>query len=134
MENTGKKSPRQRRSFTSEFKAEIVDLCQGGDRSLGQVARDFDLTETAGPILGHAGGSGGHWASPQSRAHQLEERRPRLCLRVGSCQSVRSLSHGRENSALSAQVGMQHSNVKQYATVQNYQSAIDNSCRRLTGG
>jgi transposase len=24
-----------------------VDLCQKGDRSVGQVARDFDLTETA---------------------------------------------------------------------------------------
>jgi len=47
MENTGKKHPRQRRSFTSEFKAEIVDLCQRGDRTVGQVARDFDLTETA---------------------------------------------------------------------------------------
>ena len=30
-----------------EFKAEIVDLCQRGDRSVGQVAKDFDLTETA---------------------------------------------------------------------------------------
>ena len=30
-----------------EFKAEIVELCQRGDRSIGQVARDFDLTETA---------------------------------------------------------------------------------------
>jgi transposase len=29
------------------FKAEIVELCQRGDRSIGQVARDFDLTETA---------------------------------------------------------------------------------------
>jgi transposase len=36
-----------RRSFTAEFKAEIVELCQQGDRSIGQVARDFDLTETA---------------------------------------------------------------------------------------
>ena len=36
-----------RRSFTPEFKAEIVELCQRGDRSIGQVARDFDLTETA---------------------------------------------------------------------------------------
>jgi transposase len=35
------------RSFTAEFKAEIVELCQRGDRSIGQVARDFDLTETA---------------------------------------------------------------------------------------
>jgi transposase len=43
----GKKKPRPRRSFTPEFKAEIVELCQRGDRSVGQVAKDFDLTETA---------------------------------------------------------------------------------------
>ena len=42
-----RKTPRPRRSFTAEFKAEIVELCQRGDRSIGQVARDFDLTETA---------------------------------------------------------------------------------------
>ncbi len=42
-----RKTPRPRRSFTPEFKAEIVELCQRGDRSIGQVARDFDLTETA---------------------------------------------------------------------------------------
>ena len=47
MESMGKKKPRSRRSFTSEFKAEIVELCQRGDRSVGQVAKDFDLTETA---------------------------------------------------------------------------------------
>ena len=49
MESMGSssKKPRQRRSFTPEFKAEIVELCQRGDRSVGQVARDFDLTETA---------------------------------------------------------------------------------------
>jgi transposase len=46
MESMGKK-PRPRRSFTPEFKAEIVDLCLRGDRSVRQVARDFDLTETA---------------------------------------------------------------------------------------
>jgi transposase len=46
MESMGKK-PRRRRSFAPEFKAEIVELCQRGDRSVGQVARDFDLTETA---------------------------------------------------------------------------------------
>ncbi|MET9880518.1 transposase [Actinacidiphila glaucinigra] len=43
----GKKKPRSRRSFTPEFKAEIVELCQRGDRSVGQVAKDCDLTETA---------------------------------------------------------------------------------------
>ena len=47
MESMGQKKPRPRRSFTDEFKAEIVELCQRGDRSVGQVARDFDLTETA---------------------------------------------------------------------------------------
>jgi len=46
MESMGNK-PRKRRSFTPEFKAEIVELCQRGDRSVGQVAKDFDLTETA---------------------------------------------------------------------------------------
>jgi transposase len=47
MANKGRKTPRPRRAFTSEFKAEIVEQCQRGDRSIGQVARDFDLTETA---------------------------------------------------------------------------------------
>src|SRR4051812_11033534 len=47
MESMGRKPVRRRRSFTPEFKAEIVDACNRGDRSIGQVARDFDLTETA---------------------------------------------------------------------------------------
>ena len=47
MESMGRKKPRPRRSFTPELKAEIVELCQRRDRSVGQVARDFDLTETA---------------------------------------------------------------------------------------
>jgi len=36
-----------------EFKAEIVELCQRGDRSIGQVARDFDLGETAVRVWVH---------------------------------------------------------------------------------
>lgn len=47
METMERKNARPRRSFTPEFKAEIVECCQCGDRSIGQVARDFDLTETA---------------------------------------------------------------------------------------
>ena len=47
METMAKKKPRPRRSFTPEFKAEIVELCQRGDRTVAQVSRDFDLTETA---------------------------------------------------------------------------------------
>src|SRR5277367_4531728 len=46
METMERKKPRPRRSFTSEFKAQIVELCRRDDRSIGQVARDFDLTET----------------------------------------------------------------------------------------
>jgi transposase len=41
------RQPRPRRSFTPEFKAEVVELCRAGDRSIGQVAKDLDLTETA---------------------------------------------------------------------------------------
>lgn len=47
METMANKKPRPRRSFTPEFKADIVRRCQAGDRSVGQVAKDFDLTETA---------------------------------------------------------------------------------------
>ena len=46
METMEKRKQRARRSFTPEFKAEIVELCRRGDRSIGQVAKDFDLTET----------------------------------------------------------------------------------------
>jgi transposase len=46
METMARKKPRPRRSFTPEFKAEIVERCQSG-RSIPDVARDFDLTETA---------------------------------------------------------------------------------------
>jgi transposase-like protein len=37
---------RKRRSFTPEFKAEAVQLCLVGDRTIPQVAKDLDLTET----------------------------------------------------------------------------------------
>ena len=47
METVGKKKPRRRRSFTPEYKSDIVAACRRGDRSIGQVARDFELTETA---------------------------------------------------------------------------------------
>ena len=38
---------RRRREFTDAYKAEVVTLCQTGDRSIAQVARDLDLTETS---------------------------------------------------------------------------------------
>jgi transposase len=47
MATMERKQPRARRSFTAAFKAEIVARCQPGDRWIGQVSQDFDLTETA---------------------------------------------------------------------------------------
>ncbi len=38
---------RKRRSFTDEFKADAVKLVLAGGRTVGQVAKDLDLTETA---------------------------------------------------------------------------------------
>ena len=38
---------RRRRSFTPEYKAEVVELCRTSGRSIRAVARDLGLTETA---------------------------------------------------------------------------------------
>jgi transposase len=38
---------RTRRSFTKEYKAEVVTLIRTGGKSLGAVCRDLSLTETA---------------------------------------------------------------------------------------
>jgi transposase len=47
METVERKSRRPRREYTPEFKAEIVARCRAGDRSIAQIARDFDLTPSA---------------------------------------------------------------------------------------
>jgi transposase len=40
-------APRARRSFSAEFKAETVELIRSSGKTIGQVCRDLDLTETA---------------------------------------------------------------------------------------
>ena len=47
METMAKKQPRPRRSFTPEFKAEVVELVRQPGNTAGSVARDLNLTETA---------------------------------------------------------------------------------------
>jgi transposase len=47
METMAKKRPRPRRSFTPEFKAEVVELVRQPGNTAGSVARDLNLTETA---------------------------------------------------------------------------------------
>ena len=46
METMERNARRARRSFTPEFKSEIVERCHVGDRSIPAVCRDFDLTES----------------------------------------------------------------------------------------
>ena len=38
---------RKRRHFTAEFKANTVRLIREGNKSIGEVAKDLDLTESA---------------------------------------------------------------------------------------
>ncbi len=47
METMAGKKPRRRRSFTPEFKAEVVALVRRPGNTAGGVARELDLTETA---------------------------------------------------------------------------------------
>ena len=46
METMGR-TKRPRRSFTKEFKAEVVELVRQDGNTAASVARDLDLTETA---------------------------------------------------------------------------------------
>ncbi len=38
---------RKRRAFTREYKAEVVELIRTSGRSVGAIAKELDLTETA---------------------------------------------------------------------------------------
>ena len=45
---TKRKNPsRKRRTFTAEFRAEVVELVRDGGQPIAQVARNLDLSETA---------------------------------------------------------------------------------------
>jgi transposase len=46
MENR-KREHRKRRSFTGEFKAEVVGLVRDGGKKISDVVRDLELTESA---------------------------------------------------------------------------------------
>jgi transposase len=51
---------RERRKFTDEFKAEVVALVRSSGKSIGQISRDLDLTETA--VWDRVQGAGGRRA------------------------------------------------------------------------
>lgn len=67
---------KKRRSFTPEYKAEVVALVRKGGKSVGQIARDLGLTETS--VRGwvrqadvDAGGGGGAGALTTSEREEL---------------------------------------------------------------
>lgn len=37
---------RERRAFTPEYKAEVVELCRTGGKSIGEVALDLDVSQS----------------------------------------------------------------------------------------
>lgn len=41
------RTKRKRRTFTAEYKAEVVKLIETSDKSISQIARDLDLTDSA---------------------------------------------------------------------------------------
>ncbi len=45
--NKNKKQRRARRSFTPEFRADVVRLCQTSNESIAEVSQRLDLTESA---------------------------------------------------------------------------------------
>ena len=47
METMEQKRKRPRRSFSDEYKAEVVELCRTSDKSITEVAQDLGLTVSA---------------------------------------------------------------------------------------
>jgi len=47
MEADMAKQRRKRRQFTPEYKNKVVELVRSSGKTIGQVARELDLTETA---------------------------------------------------------------------------------------
>ena len=85
---------RKRRRFTEAFKQESVRLCLRHDRSIGQVARELDLTESALR----------NWVKqPWLQSDRSRRRRRRNCARSGArsaccARSARSLKKRRPSS------------------------------------
>jgi transposase len=47
MDKASNRAKRPRRSFTPEFKAEAVRLCQIGDRTISRIASDLNIGDAA---------------------------------------------------------------------------------------
>ncbi len=73
---------RKRRSFTDEYKAEVVELIRKSGKSIGAVAKELDLTETAVRVWVHqaevAAGRGPAGALTTAEREELAQLRRRI--------------------------------------------------------
>ena len=76
---------RKRRAFSAEYKAEVVKLIQESGKSVGQVCRELDLTETAvrkwvaqGEIDAGRGPSGALTSEEREELRRLRRENTRL--------------------------------------------------------
>lgn len=44
---TKRKTRRERRTFNDEYKQQVLELIRAGDKSVSQICRDLDLTESS---------------------------------------------------------------------------------------
>lgn len=74
----------QKRKYTPEFKSEVLALCQAGDRSCAQVARDLGLSYTTlmswvqAEKASNAASSGGLSVSESEEIKRLRRENERL--------------------------------------------------------
>ena len=78
---------RKRRTFTAEYKTEVVRLVQAGGKTIGEVSRDLDLTESAVRLWVSqsaidAGGGGTGALTTAERAELVALRREARTLRM----------------------------------------------------
>jgi transposase len=73
---------RKRRAFSAEYKAEVVELIRKSGKSIGAVARELDLTETAVRAWVHQaevdGGRGPTGALTSAEREELAQLRKRV--------------------------------------------------------
>ena len=78
---------RARRKFTAEYKAEVIRLVRDGGKTIREVSRDLDLTESAvrqwvGQSAVDAGGGGTGALTTAERAELVALRREARTLRM----------------------------------------------------
>lgn len=83
----GKAAKRTRRKFTEEFKSEAVRIVRDSGKSVGAIARELDLTETAlrrwvqqAEVDSGGGSSGAMTTSEREELSQLRRENKRLRL------------------------------------------------------